>query len=77
MLGSPAREEKLDNSGLPDNKERRVSRALQAGQEMSDPLDLLVLLDRQALLVPTGSKGTRGRLALESPVPEEREENQG
>lgn len=50
---------------------------MQAVQEMLDPQVLLDLLDRQALLVPTGSKGTRGKLALESLVPEEREEIRG
>lgn len=49
---------------------------MQDVQEVSDPLVLRDLLDRLAPLAPTESKGTRGKLASESPVPEEREEIQ-
>ncbi|XP_039971818.1 collagen alpha-1(VII) chain isoform X2 [Xiphias gladius] len=53
-----------------------VSKALQAVQEMLAFLVLLDLLEKQVLLVLTGSKGTRGKLALGSLVSEGREEIQ-
>lgn len=76
-MGSLAREEKMVNLDLLDQQGSGVSKVLQAVQEMSDPRVLLDLLGQQVLLAPTESKGTRGKWALESRVPEEREETRG